>query len=206
VKINPSVVCEQVGDDVVVLDSENSAVLTLTGDSAAVVRRLLAGETISDTEPGLQELLAQGVLVVESSKGPSRRGLLLAGASVAVGTVVALSLPSAAMAASAGLPAPILTPDGLGRVGFIGLSSPAGIQVISQVGFFKVNFDFNPSFDYEVSFDNVTYILLNIDTGDDLLTFDTGSPPYAGGDVTVFLRAKQGAQVSVGVQAVLAGA
>ena len=41
-KISPSVVCEPVGDDVIVLDSENSAVVTLTGDSAVLVTRLLA--------------------------------------------------------------------------------------------------------------------------------------------------------------------
>lgn len=204
-KINPSVVCEQVGDDVVVLDSENSAVLTLTGDSAAVVRRLLAGETVSDTEPGLQELLAQGVLVVESSKGPSRRGLLVAGASLAAGSVVALSLPNAAMAASAGLPAPILSPDGNGRVGFTSLSTTSDkIDFISLVFVSKVNFNFNPSFDYEFSFDNVTYFLLNIETDDELVSDDTGDSPWVSGDVTGFLRARQGDQVSVGVQAVLA--
>jgi hypothetical protein len=115
VKINPSVVCEQVGDDVVVLDSENSAVLTLTGDSAAVVRRLLAGETVSDTEPGLQELLAQGVLVSESSKGLSRRSLVMSGMAVGAGGVLALSLPAAANASSSSLLTPIfavsLDPD-----------------------------------------------------------------------------------------------
>jgi hypothetical protein len=99
-KINPSVVCEQVGDDVVVLDSENSAVVTLTGDNAKIVRLVLAGENLSETEPGVAELLAQGVLVSESSSGLSRRSLVMSGAAVGVGGVVALSLPAAANASS----------------------------------------------------------------------------------------------------------
>jgi hypothetical protein len=107
VRINPSVVCEQVGDDVVVLDSKNSAVVTLTGDCAVVVRRLLAAEAVSDTEPGVEELFAQGVLVSESSKGLSRRSLVMSGVAVGAGGVLALSLPAAANASSASL----LTPE-----------------------------------------------------------------------------------------------
>jgi len=109
-KINPNVVCEQVGNDVLVLDSENSAVVTLTGDSAAVVRRLLTGESVSESDSGVDELLTEGVLVSESSSGVSRRSLVMSGAAVGVGGVLALSLPAAASAASSpGLLTPVFT-------------------------------------------------------------------------------------------------
>jgi hypothetical protein len=115
VKINPSVLCEQVGDDIVVLDPENSAVVTLTGDRAVVVRRLLADEAVSDTEPGVEELFAQGVLVSESSKVFSRRSLVMSGVAVGAGGVLALSLPAAANASSPAVLTPIfavsLDPD-----------------------------------------------------------------------------------------------
>jgi len=114
-KINPSVVCELVGDDVVVLDSENSAVVTLTGDSAGVVRRILAGEKVSEGVPGVTELLASRVLVSESPSGLSRRSLVMSGAAVGVGGVLALSLPAAAGASSTisgpTLPAPEFESD-----------------------------------------------------------------------------------------------
>jgi len=102
VKINPSVVCELVGDDAVVLDPENSAVVTLTGDSAVVVRRLLAGDTVSDTEPGVDKLLRQGIVLAASSNGLSRRSLVATGAAVGAGGIFALSLPAAANSSSPG--------------------------------------------------------------------------------------------------------
>ena len=109
-KINPSVVCELVGDDVVVLDSENSAVVTLTGDGAGVVRRVLAGDKVSESDSGVDELLAQGVLVSESPNGLSRRSLVMSGAAVGFGGALALSLPAAASASSSpGLLTPIFT-------------------------------------------------------------------------------------------------
>jgi hypothetical protein len=109
-KINPNVVCELVGDDVVVLDPENLAVVTLAGDSAGVVRRVLAGEKVSEGDSGVDELLAQGVLVSESSIGLSRRSLVMSGAAVGVGGAFALSLPAAASASSSpGLLTPVFT-------------------------------------------------------------------------------------------------
>jgi len=107
-KINPSVVCELVGDDVVVLDSGNSAVVTLTGDSAGVVKRLLAGETVSHTEPGADELVAQGIIVSTSPNGLSRRSLVTTGAAVGAGGIFAMTLPSAANSSS---PAGVTDPE-----------------------------------------------------------------------------------------------
>jgi len=99
-KTNPNVVCEQVGNDVLVLDPENLAVVTLTGDSAGVVKRLLAGDNVSDTEPGVDELLSQGIIVSTSLNGLSRRSLLTTGAAVGAGGIFALSLPAAANSSS----------------------------------------------------------------------------------------------------------
>jgi hypothetical protein len=103
-KINPSLVCELVGDDVVFLDPEKSAVVTLTGDSAVVVRRLLAGDTVSDTEPGVDKLLSQRIVIAPSSSGLSRRSLVATGAAVGAGGIFALSLPAAANSSSPGEP------------------------------------------------------------------------------------------------------
>ncbi len=99
-KINPSVVCELVGDDVVVLDSGNSAVVTLTGDSAKVVKRLLAGESVSATEPGVDELLSQGIILSTSPNGLSRRSLVTTGAAAGAGGIFAMTLPAAANSSS----------------------------------------------------------------------------------------------------------
>jgi len=107
-KINSSVVCELVGDDVVVLDSENSAVVTLTGDSAKAVKRVLAGEKVSHTEPGVDELLSQGIILSTSPNGLSRRSLVTTGVAVGAGGIFALSLPAAANSSS---PAQVTEPE-----------------------------------------------------------------------------------------------
>ena len=155
-KINPSVVCELVGDDVVVLDSENSAVVTLTGDSAGVVRRVLAGGKVSEGVPGVTELLSSGVLVSESSSGLSRRSLVMSGAAVGVGGVLALSLPAAASASSSpGLLTPVFTT--MAGQTYIsdqvdGNATGLGGTTIGQLSFFRfdaVRFDNRADFPLE---------------------------------------------------------
>lgn len=98
-KINPSLVCERVGDDVVVLDSEHSTVVTLTGDRANVVAQLLMGTSVHRSMPGVAELVKQGVLLDEEGN-LSRRTLVTTGAVIGAGGVVAMSLPATANASS----------------------------------------------------------------------------------------------------------
>jgi hypothetical protein len=100
VKTRSNLVCEEMGNDVVVLDSESQSVLSVSGTGASVIKRVLAGELVEDNEPGVSKLVAQGILVTEGESTVSRRTLMVSGAAMGAGGVLALSLPGAAMASS----------------------------------------------------------------------------------------------------------
>lgn len=85
--------CEEIGDDVVVLDGESQSVLTVSGVGAAVFKRMLAGELVREDELGVAELVAQGIIVAEVASTVSRRTLIVSGAAMGAGGIVALSLP-----------------------------------------------------------------------------------------------------------------
>jgi len=214
VKINPSVVCEQVGDDVLVLDSVNSAVVTLTGDSAVLVTRLLAGETVLDTEPGVDKLLVQGVLVSESSKGLSRRSLVMSGVAVGAGGALALSLPAAANASSASLLTPEFSiPGDQPRAATNVRANPDLVLVIvipedefMNAGSFPDGFILEWSFSQ--SFDEV-YVFDFVD-GDGIYRWQDVQngvtiPPERvdGRDLTIFVRVRSGNRLSPVVEIVL---
>ena len=109
-KIRSNLVCEEMGNDVVVLDSGLQSVVSVSGVGASVIKRLLAGEPLGEDEPGVAELVAQGILVTEEPNAVSRRTLMVSGAAIGAGGIVALSLPGVAMASSSpGLATPVFT-------------------------------------------------------------------------------------------------
>ena len=91
------VVIERVGDDLVALIPE-AKVVTLTGQAADVVGRVMAGEDVEPSNEAVVALVDAGVLTAPA--GLTRRKVMQLGA-VATGVGVAtLALPSVAAAAS----------------------------------------------------------------------------------------------------------
>ena len=91
------VVIERVGDDLVALIPD-ADVVTLTGQAADVVGRVLAGEDVDPSDEAVVALVDAGVLTAPA--GLTRRKVMQLGA-VATGVGVAtLALPSVAAAAS----------------------------------------------------------------------------------------------------------
>jgi hypothetical protein len=102
VSLVEGVVCEKVGSDLIVMAPGSDTVVSVTGD-AAVLLESLNGSSGVEVEQSVtvDELIVAGVLRPEfESTGVSRRGLLVGSAGVAGAGVLALSMPSAAMASS----------------------------------------------------------------------------------------------------------
>lgn len=94
------------------MDSGSSSVMSITGHGATAVKRVLSGEMVGKDEPGVSELLAQGILIPETSDGLTRRSLMMGGVAIGAGGVLALSLPPAAHASSVSLlPTPVFNND-----------------------------------------------------------------------------------------------
>ena len=107
--VSPEVVCEQLGDEFVVVSTSSSSAMSVTGESATALRRVLDGDTPAGDDPGVQQLVDQGIILVSPS-GLSRRSLVLGVTAAAAGGVVALSLPPAAYASSSfALATPVFT-------------------------------------------------------------------------------------------------
>lgn len=218
-KVNPNIVCEQVGDEIVVLDSGSSSVVSITGHNATVVKRMLAGELVGEDEPGVSELRAQGILIDETSGGLSRRSLMMGGVAIGAGGVLALSLPSAAHASSVSLlPAPVFTPDGVNN--YVGDSdwstsdNPIVLKKnvrINQARFTNENdfvdfapislqwsFSPNDGFNQEFSLTGTNYIWTNPQVPD-----QPEVPPanIVGNRLKLFLRVRSGTLVSPSVEA-----
>lgn len=97
VKLSEGVVVEQVGQDMVVL-VHDSNVVTLTGQAADVVGRVVAGEPVDASSEAVAALVDAGVLSVQ--KGLSRRSVVRWGVVAGGVGVSTLALPSVAAAAS----------------------------------------------------------------------------------------------------------
>jgi hypothetical protein len=103
VSLVENLVVENVGADVMVMVPGADQVVSLSGESARVVRALLeSGAADLQSSDVLDELIRCGVVHPElEAAGLSRRGLLIGGAGIAGAGVLALSMPTAAMASSA---------------------------------------------------------------------------------------------------------
>jgi hypothetical protein len=97
VRLVSGVVVEPVGDDCVVMTPQNTDVLRLTGDTATLLTRVIAGEPVDHTSDTVTELARLGVVEL-SNAGMSRRGLITAGAAGA--GIAILAMPSVAAASS----------------------------------------------------------------------------------------------------------
>jgi hypothetical protein len=100
IALAPDVEIENVGGDYVALVRSRSEVLTLTGDTAHILRAVLASEPVDKSDPTVSDLVARGVL--QRPTLVSRRSLVKVGLVGAGAGVVALSMPSVAVASSDG--------------------------------------------------------------------------------------------------------
>ena len=111
-KLNPALVLERVGDDVIALDSQKSLVLTFSGQHARVLGHVLDGTDVSEDEQAVQDLLSQGVLVESETASLTRRTMLVSGSAVAASGALVFALPATANASSpGGFAAPIFAPQ-----------------------------------------------------------------------------------------------
>ena len=111
-KLNPALVLERVGDDVIALDSQKSLVLTFSGQHARVLGHVLDGTDVSEDEQAVQDLLSQGVLVESKTASLTRRTMLVSGSAIAASGALVFALPATANASSpGGLAAPIFAPQ-----------------------------------------------------------------------------------------------
>lgn len=94
----PGVIVDDLGTDSVVLVPGVPEILTLSGDTAAVVRRIRAGESVVGAETVVSDLVARGV--IRPATGMSRRGVVRAGVIGAGAGIAALAMPSVAAASS----------------------------------------------------------------------------------------------------------
>lgn len=209
--------CELVGDGIVVMDSGSSSVMSITGHGATAVKRVLSGEMVGKDEPGVSELLAQGILIPETSDGLTRRSLMMGGVAIGAGGVLALSLPPAAHASSVSL---LLTPVFDNDAGFWGWDGRDDIS--NEIRFPQASFtneddysDLEPPFVIQWSFspdggfnENQEFAL---DTGNQRYEFKPVAPfievpdannsdPGGFGDLTLFLRVRSGTRVSQAVE------
>ena len=99
VAVGRGVVVEKIGSDFLVKTPDSTDVMFLSGEAAAVMTRIEAGQDVSWSD-GVAELIRHGVLT--QSPVLSRRGLIRAGAVGAGVGIVVLAMPSAATAASGG--------------------------------------------------------------------------------------------------------
>jgi len=93
----PGVLIEQVGDDLLVVTPDGLNTLRLTGQAAAVMSRIQAGQPIDFNTPIVQDLAERGIIALP---GMSRRGLIKAGAIGAGAGIAVLAMPSVAAASS----------------------------------------------------------------------------------------------------------
>ena len=101
VTLSDNVLLEHVGSDVMAMVPGADQVVALSGESARIVTFLTeTGSADLEDSDILDELIRAGVVHPELAAGPSRRGLLVGAAGVAGAGVLALSMPSAAMASS----------------------------------------------------------------------------------------------------------
>ena len=215
-KIHPDIVAELVGDEIVVLDSRSSSVVSITGRSASTVKRLLSGEVVGKDDPGVSDLLAQGILIPEESDRLTRRSLMMGGAAIGAGGVLALSLPSAAHASSVSLlPTPVFALNSNWRW-------DDETELSNRVRFPQDSFtneddylDLDPPFVIQWSFspdegfsENQEFAL---NEGRARYQFDPVEPfiqvpdannsnPGGFGDLTLFLRVRSGTRVSQAVE------
>jgi len=96
-KLTDGVIAEIVGDEVVVMTKDGSAI-RLSGDVAESMRRMLSGPS-SLSELDVARLDSLGV-VEPVTPGVSRRGVLVGGAAALGAGIAALSMPAAAAASS----------------------------------------------------------------------------------------------------------
>ena len=94
----PGVIVEDLGSDSAVFVPGVAEVLTLSGDAAAVIRRIRSGESVDGAQAVLSDLVARGV--IQPAHGMSRRGVVRAGVIGAGVGVAALAMPGVAAAAS----------------------------------------------------------------------------------------------------------
>ena len=194
-KIKPSIVCEEVGDDVVVLDSQSQSVVSVSGVGGSVIKRMLAGEPVGKDEPGVSELVDQGILVTEESNTVSRRTLMVSGAAMGAGGIVALSLPGVAMASSIAeaLPAPLFDANvtGLNRAEYDGDSAFIYVEAIA-------NFDGSLSYEFRLAGETEYFQLEKVTftgSGKDVLQRSYAGSTLAEADIdtvdgAAFLRAR----------------
>ena len=94
----PGVIIEDLGSESAVYIPGVSEVLTLSGDAAAVIRRIRDGESVVGAEAVVSDLVVRGV--IEPAQGMSRRGVVRAGVIGAGAGIAALAMPSVAAASS----------------------------------------------------------------------------------------------------------
>jgi hypothetical protein len=95
-RVVPGVVVEELGGNLMVMVPGLSGVLTLSGESARVLRQVQAGEAVVSHD-AVSELIDRGVL---QEKAMSRRGLIKAGAVGAGAGIAVMAMPGVAAAAS----------------------------------------------------------------------------------------------------------
>ena len=98
VRLAPDVICELVGDQVVVLIPARSEVISLSGAQAEIVQRLQERQTLSRSDDAyVRDLIEAGVVVA----GISRRSLFVGSGLVVGAGITAMSLPAVAASSSA---------------------------------------------------------------------------------------------------------
>ena len=95
----PGVIVDDLGTDSVVLVPGVPDVLTLSGDAAAVMRRIRHGESLGGAGAVVSDLVVRGV--IQPVSGMSRRGVVRAGVIGAGVGIAALAMPGVAAASSA---------------------------------------------------------------------------------------------------------
>jgi hypothetical protein len=130
--VSRGVVCERVGDELMIVVPGHAEVVKLTGEAADVFLDVQAGKTPHPSATLISELEALGII---ETGGMSRRGLIKAGAIGAGAGIAVLAMPGVA-AASSGL----VDPDSGLRVvemGEFGLTS--GDPIGGQPTYRRVN-------------------------------------------------------------------
>lgn len=95
--INPGVIVEPLGDDLMVVVPGSKEVVCLSGRPAEIVLDLQAGKNIDPSDPAVSDLAGLGIV---STPGLSRRGMIKASA-VGIGAGIAvMAMPGVAAASS----------------------------------------------------------------------------------------------------------
>lgn len=131
----PGVVLEKAGNELLVKAPGSIDVMMLSGEAAAIVRRVEAGQAVA-WSADVAELMRRGVLA--ESPGLSRRGFIRAGAVGAGAGIVVLSMPGVAQAASEAEVEVVALTFGAAQVGADG--TRAGRYLVTLPVFFPVGF------------------------------------------------------------------